>query len=436
MTKSPNKKPNTSRLHYRHNLYHVISFEVVRNLKKPFFWIVALILPVLLVGYVLIVALSGQNASNTISQNSDTTELSLGVYDGANFLDSLDFINANGETQTVQSYQNAESGISAVQNRQLDVFYVIPADFAQNPSVQIYAKPDTSNIFVSYQAPIITLLTNSAIASTPPENIAILTNTVNIETTNFSAENNEIIDTNAVISRMIIPGLGLALFYILIIVLGNRLTTAMVEEKENRISEMILTSMRPQDLILGKIISLIILGFIQLLVLILPLVILYSVGLAKSLIPFEFTISWDPWLIISTLALLLSSYFLFTALCVTVSTLVPTAKDASSFASIVIILVIIPLFFVGDFTASNPNALVYFLSYFPPSAPLALMFRNTFGTLPVWEAILGFIVICLSAFLLVKLAVYIFQRTAIEFSSRVKLSDLLRKPRKDWKKTS
>lgn len=430
----PRKSIKSTKTSTRHNLGNVISFEVVRNLKKPFFWIIALLLPALLVGYVLIVALSSQNASDTISQNSDTTSLRLGVYDGANYLLSNEFINSNNETQSAEIYTDSETGIEAVKNNTLDVFYVIPDDFAQNPSVQIYAKPSSSNIFTSYQAPILTLLTNTAVATTAPENIAILTNTVAVESINFSAETDEVIDTNAIISRMIIPGVGLALFYILIIVLGNRLTTAMVEEKENRISEMILTSMRPQDLITGKIISLIILGLIQLTILILPVIILYSLGIAKDLIPFEFNIDWDPWLIISTIALLLSSYFLFTALCVTVSTLVPTAKDAGSFASIIVILVILPFFFVGDFTSSNPSALAYILSYFPPSAPLALMFRSTFGTLPAWEAILGFIVICVSGFLLVKLAVYIFKRTAIEFTARVNLRALLQKPRKNWKK--
>ena len=430
----PRKSIKSTKTSTRHNLGNVISFEVVRNLKKPFFWIIALLLPALLVGYVLIVALSSQNASDTISQNSDTTSLRLGVYDGANYLLSNEFINSNNETQSAEIYTDSETGIEAVKNNTLDVFYVIPDDFAQNPRVQIYAKPSSSNIFTSYQAPILTLLTNTAVATTAPENIAILTNTVAVESINFSAETDEVIDTNAIISRMIIPGVGLALFYILIIVLGNRLTTAMVEEKENRISEMILTSMRPQDLITGKIISLIILGLIQLTILILPVIILYSLGIAKDLIPFEFNIDWDPWLIISTIALLLSSYFLFTALCVTVSTLVPTAKDAGSFASIIVILVILPFFFVGDFTSNNPSALAYILSYFPPSAPLALMFRNTFGTLPAWEAILGFIVICISGFLLVKLAVYIFKRTAIEFTARVNLRALLQKPRKNWKK--
>ena len=430
----PRKSIKSTKTSTRHNLGNVISFEVVRNLKKPFFWIIALLLPALLVGYVLIVALSSQNTSDTISQNSDTTSLRLGVYDGANYLLSNEFINSNNETQSAEIYADSETGIEAVKNNTLDVFYVIPDDFAQNPSVQIYAKPSSSNIFTSYQAPILTLLTNTAVATTAPENIAILTNTVAVESINFSAETDEVIDTNAIISRMIIPGVGLALFYILIIVLGNRLTTAMVEEKENRISEMILTSMRPQDLITGKIISLIILGLIQLTILILPVIILYSLGIAKDLIPFEFNIDWNPWLIISTIALLLSSYFLFTALCVTVSTLVPTAKDAGSFASIIVILVILPFFFVGDFTSNNPSALAYILSYFPPSAPLALMFRNTFGTLPAWEAILGFIVICASGFLLVKLAVYIFKRTAIEFTARVNLRALLQKPRKNWKK--
>ena len=76
---------------------------------------------------------------------------------------------------------------------------------------------------------------------------------------------------NERVKEIIGPAIALVCFYILMVVLGNRLTAAMVEEKENRISELLLTSIKPVNLIVGKIVSLMIVGLIQLFVLIIPI---------------------------------------------------------------------------------------------------------------------------------------------------------------------
>ena len=65
------------------------------------------------------------------------------------------------------------------------------------------------------------------------------------------------------IQEMILPGVFLVLFYFLISFFGNQMLTSTTEEKENRVIEMILTTIEARTLIVGKIISLIILAFIQ-----------------------------------------------------------------------------------------------------------------------------------------------------------------------------
>lgn len=420
---------------YKSNLAHVVKFEIVRNLKKPTFWLAAFILPILLLGYIALAGLTGYNAGMAAEDGAtDMSNLKLGLYDASGYVSANEIINAEDEIQTLQLFDSEEQGIEAVKSDEINVFYYVPADFNETFQVNIFAKSDNTNIFTSYEAPIRTLLAVSAAENVDPTDLTVISGGVIVNTTNFTITNDEY-DLSAQIAKMVIPGIGLILFYILICLFGNRLTTAMVEEKENRISEIILTALKPKDLITGKIISLIVLGFIQLAALVVPILIIGAFGFNSGLIPADFPIDFNPWLIISTIVLLLFSYFLFTAMCVTIGTLVPTAKDASNFAGVLIILVILPLFFINSFmSADGANAMTYFLSYFPPSVPIALMFRNTFGTLPVWEYILGLAVIALTSFLVIKLAVFIFSRTAIQFSSRVNLRKLFTQPRKDWKK--
>ena len=418
----------------RSNVWNVVGFEIRRNLKKPTFWIAALLLPALLIGYIALAGAIGYNAGSAIEEGADLSGMSIGVYDEAKYLEETKVTDADGNTTELEVYDSAEKGIEDVKSGKLGVFYHVPADFAESLKVHVYSRPDTTSVFASYDGPLRTLLATSAQSHVDAVDFAVITNAISVESTNFSVENaDEVVDPSEVISRMIVPGVGLVLFYILIVMFGNRLTTAMVEEKENRISEIILTSMSPKDLITGKIISLIALGFIQLGALIVPIIILYMFGATQGIIPEGIMITWDAWTIISSLILLLVSYFLFTALCITIGTLVPTAKDASSFASVIMILVILPLFFISTFMSETPSAITYVLSYFPPSAPIALMFRNVFGTLPVWELILGVAIMAIVSALIIKLAVWIFKRSALEFTAKISLKSLLAGPRKNWK---
>ena len=223
------------------------------------------------------------------------------------------------------------------------------------------------------------------------------------------------------------------MFYILIVVLGNRLTAAMVEEKENRISELILTSIKPIHLIVGKIISLMILGLIQLTVLIVPLIIAYIIAIQYDAVPGNIVLTFDALTIAEYLILLFASYFLFTSLCVIIGTITSSAKDANSFMGVIVILTILPMFFISSFASHDIQPFTYFLTYFPPSAPLAIMLRGVFGTLPDWELLVGLVDIIVFGFIFSRIATAIFCRNAIASSSKIDFKKLLGSPRKTWK---
>lgn len=416
------------------NFQHILRFELIRSLKKPSFWISVLIVPVLLVAYIAFAALMGINTEDAIDSNGDTSAMRIGIIDESNYLEKpSSFINAKGEQQNLTNYPTLDNGLSALKNDQLDLVYYLPSDFASSLTAQIYVKPDRVSPFADYSSAIKNLLSTTAASRIGTIDYAAATGAIQYTTTTLDADN-ATVDPAATFARMGVPALGVIAFYILIVVFGNRLTTAMVEEKENRISEMILTAVRPDDLILGKVVSLMLLGFIQLLALAAPIIILVATGLAKNIIPISLNIDWNPISIASTILLVVLSYFLFTALCVAIGTLTPTAKDAVSYSSVVVMLVILPVFFMSNFFAPTPDASVYILSYFPPSAPIALMFRNVVDTLPTWEYWLGIVDITICSLLVFAFAIHTYRNFAIEYTARVNLKNLLNKPRKTWTK--
>lgn len=412
----------------------VIRFEVIRNLKKPSFWIAAVLIPIAFAAYIGIAALLGYNTENTIGAGTDTTELKLAVVDETGYIENYTFVNKNKQDQTMQRFDNKEAGIEAVKNKSVDVLYYVPKNIEETKNVEIYTKPEVSSLVDDYSQPIRAILIASASTKISALDFAIASNSIKFATTTFDVKDDHVIDDSERIKSIVGPGIALVCFYILMVVLGNRLTAAMVEEKENRISELILTNIKPSNLIVGKIISLMIVGIIQLVVLIVPILLLLKVGQNSNILPTWFQLSFDVGSIAVYLVLLLASYFLFTALSIVVGVISPTAKDANSYASFLIILVILPMFFINVFMPNGTSTLTYVLTYFPPSAPIALMLRGVFNNLPTWELVLGLIDIAVFGALTAKLATNIFCKNAIEFTPKINFKKLFSSPRKDWKK--
>ena len=412
--------------------FQVVRFELVRNLKKPSFWLAAFMVPIILVAYVMIVAFTSYNAGEDLTSGSDTTTLRLGLCDEAEYVRQYSFINANEEEQKVEKIATRNDGLNAIENDQLDVFYYVAENFAEQPTVEIHVKNGEAGLFDNYSTPITVLLTAEAQSRVEPINYVIIAGSINFETTNYDQDDNHVVDMNETVSRMIAPIAAIVLFYIILVLLGNRLTVAMTEEKENRISELLLTSIKPINLIIGKTISLMILGIIQIAVILIPAFVVYRIADNYNLLP-DLEITLDAASIAISLALLLCSYFMFTAFSMLIGTISSTARDANSYASVLMILTILPIIFLNAFSAETPTTLGYALTYFPPSAPIALMLRNIFGNLATWEMIVGIAEVFIVAILVLRLAAYIFCRNAISFTAKINFKKLLGAPRKEWK---
>ena len=179
---------------------------------------------------------------------------------------------------------------------------------------------------------------------------------------------------------------------------------------------MILTSVSTKHLIVGKIFAMLLLGLIQIVTLLVPVIVAVIIyrdnEMVSSIIS---SIEIDPVSIITNLILFVFSVFL-TAGCLTyIGTITPTAKDASQYIGPVIISVVFPLYFMSAFMASEPSGVVYFLTYFPLSAPTALMLRSAFGTLTTPELIIGLAEIIVLSIIVIRATVRSFQKNAINF---------------------
>lgn len=403
---------------------NVFKFEVIRQLKKPTFWISLLLLPLGICAVIVLSALNGSSVDSVI-ENANFGEKKIGLTDGANLLADTDLTETTG-TEIIKIFSE-EEGREKVKNGELDVYYYITEDFATSRKVKIIDRAADAGLLNLNSVPFSNVLKAGVYKKLSAEDIIMVENAVEYETIDLDENGAQV----SVLGQAIVPIVILAIFYLLICVFGNRLTMALVEEKENRISEMILTAVSAKTLVIGKILSLIALGFVQIFVFIIPViaaVIIYrDTPMVASVLS---VIDLDPVRIIGNVCLLLMSYFMFAGACTLVGSLMPTARDASQYIGVVMVGVVLPLFFLNNFMVGDTSAAVYILSYFPLSSPIALMLRNAFGNLPTWELVLGVVELAVASVFVLRMTVKSFQKNAINFS--------VVKPkfgvRKSWKK--
>lgn len=397
-----------------HNLKTVFVFEVVRTLKKKTFWITAFSFPVVITLVFAVIFFSNQ-ATEQASLDTKNQKFTLAVSDDAKI------INPELLTQLqTRSVSSKSEGIAQVKSGTLDAYFYYPADISSQ-KVEVYAKDVGLFDNNRYQGTAEALMMQSAVADVSPQILTVLQNKVNYSSVTY--KNGAEYDS---FKQLIAPGLFLVLFYILIAMFGSQMLTSTTEEKENRVIEMILTTIKAKTLIIGKILSLIVLSLIQIIAILIPILLIYlQFGSQLSLPNIDLTnIPLDPLRIIIGAAIFASSFMLFTGLLVAIGAAMPTAKEASGFFGVVMMFIFGPLYAFTLFISAPHSPIVTFLSYFPLTAPIPLMLRNAVGNLSVSEALLGIAILSASAVIVLAIAIRLFRYGALEYSKRLSFKTL------------
>ena len=398
----------------QHNLGTVVRFEVVRTLTKRRFWIATLLVPVLLVVVFLLVFLSNTASAQTSGAQKDA-QFSFQYTDASGLVDPA-IVTALGGTKIA----DPAAGVTAVKSGSVDAFFSFPEDPAKE-SIKVYGADKGLFANGQYSSVAESILQQSVQAKVnAPQLAGILQGNLSTDTTTFKA---------GVISggpNAVIPGMiFLVLFYVVIVLLGAQMLNSTLEEKENRGTEMILTTINPTSLILGKVLSLFIVGLVQMLTFALPVVLAYVFFRGQLSIP-DFDLSaliFDPQTMIVGTLVLIGGFALFTATLVAIGAAMPTAKDAGPIFGAMMTLIFVP-FYIITLIVSDPNALIVeIFSYFPYSAPIVAMLRNAFGTLPLWQAIIILAILYSSAAIMLRVAVKLFQYGSIEYTRKLKIRD-------------
>jgi ABC-2 type transport system permease protein len=212
------------------------------------------------------------------------------------------------------------------------------------------------------------------------------------------------------------------LYFIMVMTCGGYLLQSLVEEKQNRTMEIMITSMTPNQLMIGKIIGNLGVGFTQILVWVLIL----SIGLLiyRDQIPFIDDLNLSAGYLAISFSLLILSFIMVAGLLAIIGALMSTLEEGQSVNSLLIVPTMLPFYFFQAFL-TNPNGTIpRVLSFFPLSATFSLSLRMAFTSVPAWEIVTVFVILIVSVVLVFWLSGKAFRRGLLEYHKKLKLRDL------------
>ncbi len=211
-------------------------------------------------------------------------------------------------------------------------------------------------------------------------------------------------------------------FMIVINTSGGYLLQAVVEEKENRTIEIVVTSMSPTQLMAGKILGNLSVGLTQLLIWLgFPLL---AFTVAKAFFPPLQDVTLDPQYIWILLVTLLPSFVLVAALMAGIGATATETREAQQVAGMFTLPIAIPYWFM-NLIMTNPNSPISVaLSLFPLTAPVTLQIRSVFTVVPTWQVILSVGLLVVSAIGAVWLAGRVFRLGMLRYGKRLSFKEL------------
>ncbi len=227
-------------------------------------------------------------------------------------------------------------------------------------------------------------------------------------------------DTDLDDARSAIAYGGLMLMYLAILSFGAWTLTGIAEEKSSRVVEVLLATLRPWQLLAGKILGIGLLGLVQFIVTVVAALVLIRVTGAFELpaVPVDSAATLVIWFVLG--------YSLFSVAFGTAGALVSRMEDAQT-AAFPISIVAILGFFAAFGVLEDPGGLLgRILTFVPFTAPFVVPIRVAFQEIPLWEYLASVAVTMVTVVALVRFAGRVYAGGLLHFGSRLSLRQAYR----------
>lgn len=287
----------------------------------------------------------------------------------------------------MQSFNSEISAREALDKKQIQGYYVLTQEYLNDGSARYVtagqAKSSTESAFKSF-------LRYNLVANQPADIAKRLVNgpVMEIQSLGGSRKMGEN-DFLSILFPMIIG----VLFLLVINTSGSYLVGALVEEKENRTMEIVVTSVSTDELMAGKVVGNLAVGLTELIVWV--IFGLVALAVVRGNAPTQ-NITLDAGYLWLSFFILIPAFVMIAGLMATAGVTTTDTREAQQIAGLFTLPVVVPFWLLVPLMESPNSPLSVGLSIFPLTAPISLTMRAAFTDVPAWQIglSLGLMVLC------------------------------------------
>lgn len=393
-------------------VFVVFSEEFRRSIRRRSYQVIVAIVPIALLIGVAIVPLVRSATTGRSSQPAP-----VGYFDESGALSPVNI-------QGFQQLNSQAAGIQALTEGRIHDFFVIPPDYLSTGKVEWYTSssgviPD-QNLQTRFENVLRVALVSGKLQPDIAQRILVGSSFARMHV----SPSGEVTPGGEDFQKFILPFIFTILLMVSIFMGSGTLLQTVSEEKENRVVEVLLTSVSPMSLMTGKVLALGATSLIQIvvwagsLVLIGPRIV--------SQIPNLSQIAIDPLVLLWTLLFFVTGYLLFSAILAGVGSATTTNREAGPITAIFTIPAAVP-FYLSAVILGNPTGLAArVMSFIPLTAPTTMMMRVGAPDVSVLETTASLVVTAASAALALFMAARVFRAGLLLYGQRMSLGAVWR----------
>lgn len=318
---------------------------------------------------------------------------------------------------TMIAYADEEKARNALTSGEIIGFYVLEADYLKTGNIRLVAnKPLRENAGRDFSNFIRLNLTRSF----SPEVSERLADGMKLEVRTLDGQRSS---NDSTFLNFLVPIVLAFFFMIAVNVSGGYVVQALVEEKENRTMEIVVTSVSPTQLMAGKVLGDIAIGLTQLIAWILFAAVAAWIGGDVFAFLEGFKLDWG--FVALTIFTLIPSFVMIAGMMAIVGATAIERTEAQQAAGLFTLPIVIPLWFMYSLMAFPNSPLAVGLSIFPLTAPISLPIRAFFTDIPWWQILISETLLILSAIGSLWLAGRAFRLGMLRYGKPLSLREVL-----------
>jgi len=305
-----------------------------------------------------------------------------------------------------------------VASKQIDGYFYIPATVYDSGRVEFRAE-NVGNIRISerFSRTMEEVIVEQRLVSRgfDPSQIKKLMADINVKSIKISEEGEE--KESGFLETFFSAYIMIMMLLFLVLTSGQLLIRSVVEEKSNRVIEVLLSSCSAQDLMAGKILGLSALGIMQMLI-------WGVIGLGIAMKTGADIFSLETVLLSAVYVIL--GYLLFSAIFVAAGSPVTTEQEAQQITSYVSLILVFPIVLAVPAMQNPDSMLIRVLSFVPLLTPAFMVLRIPIQMPATWEILSTIGILILSSVFMMWAAGKIFRTAILVYGKRPTIPELIR----------